>query len=80
MDYVYCLCWQYLKGAGIMGSKKVNNDLLGANAIKKLQKEQRHDDTEDAHLNADDILCKLLRKLGFASVVDEYHKIYKWYS
>lgn len=64
-----------------MGWDKVlDGDLLSANAIKKLKKEQQSGDTEDAHLNADDILCKLLKKLGFSNVVDEYIKVDKWYA
>jgi hypothetical protein len=37
-------------------------------------------DTEMAHINADDVLCKLLDALGYADVVEAWEKIDKWYS
>lgn len=33
-----------------------------------------------AHVNADDILCDLLKLLGYEDVVVEYNKIGKWYA
>lgn len=32
------------------------------------------------HLEADNLLCELLRELGYGAVVDEYEKIDKWYA
>lgn len=37
-------------------------------------------DNEIAHLRADDILCKLLRELGYGDVVSAFEKIEKWYA
>ncbi len=37
-------------------------------------------DTESGHVEADDILCELLKKLGYSDVVEEFEKIHKWYT
>ena len=37
-------------------------------------------DTQNSHKDADKILCLLLEELGYADVVVEYEKVYKWYS
>lgn len=37
-------------------------------------------DQELGHLEADEILCDLLRGLGYDAVVDEWKKIKKWYA
>ena len=37
-------------------------------------------DTEEAHVEADRALCDFLRQIGFDDVVEEYHKIAKWYA
>ena len=50
------------------------------NYINKLKEEQGSDDTEEAHCNADDILCDVLIALGHQDIVDEYKKVNKWYS
>lgn len=36
-------------------------------------------DEESAHINADDLMCRLLLQLGFVDVVDEYNRVTKWY-
>jgi len=48
-------------------------------AIKLLKTEQINSDTEQAHGEADDILCDLLNSLGYEDVVKEFKKIKKWY-
>jgi hypothetical protein len=37
-------------------------------------------DTEDAHIEADHILCEFLESLGFDELVTLYRKVGKWYS
>ena len=37
-------------------------------------------DQENAHVDADDVLCELLIYFGFKEVVEEYHRIPKWYA
>ena len=49
-------------------------------AIKELKKAKTNGNTEHAHANADDVLCKLLTALGHADVVAEYDKVGKWYA
>ena len=49
-------------------------------AIDELKQEQQDDDIESAHVNADNILCRLLISFDCDDVVEEYHKIGKWYA
>ncbi len=35
---------------------------------------------EDDHIEADHLLCDLLRELGYDEVVDKFIEIKKWYS
>ena len=46
--------------------------------IEKLKR--REYDEEFAHRDADDIICELLKELGFGDVVEVYDKIPKWYA
>jgi len=49
--------------------------------IKKLKALQSiENDTESAHIDADDLLLDLLKDLGYDDVVKEYEKIDKWYA
>jgi len=48
-------------------------------AIDDLKEQQKNLDTECAHIKADNILCDLLKDIGFGEVVIEYEKINKWY-
>ena len=49
-------------------------------AIEELKIQQKSKDVEYAHVQADNILCKLLIKLGFGEVIAEYEKVDKWYA
>lgn len=62
--------------------KKRINTTIREEAIKDLLRYQKISDadTEQAHIEADSVLCWLLEKLGYGDVVDEYEKIHKWYS
>lgn len=42
--------------------------------------EGKHGDVESAHIYADEIICKLLISLGYEDVVDEFHKVERWYA
>lgn len=35
---------------------------------------------EDGHIEADELLCELLIRLGFEEVIDIYNQMDKWYS
>lgn len=49
-------------------------------AVEMLRKLQTNDDSEMAHIHADNVLCDLLTSLGYKEVVDEYGEIGKWYA
>jgi hypothetical protein len=49
-------------------------------AINSLKFWQDVEDQEAAHDEADEILCWLLRELGYGDVVDEWSKVKKWYA
>lgn len=48
--------------------------------IARLVKLRDNEDTETAHVAADNILCEILEELGFTDIVKEYSKIDKWYA
>ena len=39
-----------------------------------------HDDREIAHCDADDLLCQVLRELGYGEGVDIFEEMDKWYA
>lgn len=49
-------------------------------ALKKIQECANSDDPETAHQAADQVLCDLLRALGYGDVVDAYLDVEKWYA
>jgi hypothetical protein len=55
------------------------NEKLKQIAIERL-KEADLLDTELGHIKADEILCDLLKSLGYEDVVVEFNKIGKWYA
>lgn len=38
------------------------------------------DDMEDAHIQADSLMCELLRSLGYGAGVDVFQSADKWYA
>ena len=48
--------------------------------IKRLEQAQENCDVESAHTDADNVLCDLLKDLGYDKVVEEYNKVKKWYA
>lgn len=48
--------------------------------INRLRELQQENDIECGHSAADGILCEVLEKLGYGSIVKEYNKIDKWYA
>lgn len=36
-------------------------------------------DVEKKHIDADNILCELLKELGFNEIVESFNKLKKWY-
>lgn len=49
-------------------------------AINLLKMEQKNGNQEAAHMNADGVLCDLLKALGYDDVVAEWEKVDKWYA
>lgn len=49
-------------------------------AADKIRYLAENEDTEDAHIEADRILCELLTQLGYNKVVEEFEKMDKWYA
>lgn len=39
-----------------------------------------HGTPEDKHIEADDLMCELLTKLGYGNGVEEFEKMERWYS
>lgn len=56
------------------------DDKLKQEAIDAIKNECFSGDTEIDHSMADGILCELLEKLGYSEVVEEYHKVDKWFA
>lgn len=48
-----------------------------ANEMRRID---RNNDTEMAHILADEMMCKLLRELGYNEGVDIFEQMSKWYS
>ena len=53
---------------------------LEEKAIEALNACFENNDTEVAHCDADDVLCNLLRELGYFKVVEQYSLVDKWYA
>lgn len=49
-------------------------------ALKQLEELRHSTDTEGAHVDADNVLCKLLVDLGYKDVVKAYNLVDKWYA
>jgi len=52
------------------------------NALAQLEIIKQSTDIEVRHIEADKLLCDLLRELGFGKLIDSYEDeyFYKWYS
>ena len=48
-----------------------------ANEMRRID---RDNNTEMAHIYADELICKLLRELGYGEGVDIFEQMDKWYS
>ena len=59
---------------------ELDSDDPRGSALKLLKEIQGDWDTEIAHSDADDVLCEMLKALGYSDVVDEYEKVNKWYA
>jgi len=48
--------------------------------VERLIVLQEDSDREMAHMEADEILCDVLERLGYTELVQEYNGIAKWYA
>ncbi len=46
----------------------------------EMRRINRNNNTEKTHILADELICKLLRELGYGEGVDIFEQMYKWYS
>ena len=53
---------------------------IRAEVIETLQQAAEWSDIENAHSTADDMLCLLLKALGYSDVVEAFDKVEKWYA
>jgi len=59
--------------------RKKKEDII-KEAVEQMKECVKNGDTEVAHLNADKILCDVLKQLGAEELVDVYKKVDKWYA
>ena len=57
-----------------------NKSRIDAEFAQQITDECMSGDKERDHGRADDILCKLLTKLGFAETVKAYSEVGNWYA
>lgn len=55
-------------------------DKLTKKYTKLMEAEIESYDIEVSHGYVDDLLCRLLRELGYVEVVEVYSKVDKWYA
>jgi hypothetical protein len=68
------------RGKQIVSYRTKGEQMTREEAIETLKTLAKDLDGEVAHKEADVVLCQLLFTLGYGDVVDEYHRIYKWYA
>lgn len=49
-------------------------------AVAKLEAIEKSGDTEGGHIEADGILCDVLKALGCGEVAEAFEKLDKWYA
>lgn len=64
-------CSTLVDGTGSFNTKKY---------MEQLKAEQQNADIEEAHANADEVLCELLIDLGYKPIIEEYNEVPKWYA
>lgn len=72
-----------IKFCGVILEETLEIFKLKINKIEVLEQLKEYQKAKDVplnHINADEILCDLLKALGFVNIVEEYEKIPKWYS
>jgi len=49
-------------------------------AAQRMREINKNGDTEGAHCEADDLLCEILKELGFGEAVEIFENMDKWYA
>lgn len=62
--------------ARLTGERTMTTD----EAIARLKEQQRDRDIENAHAEADHVLCDFLDSMGYSDVVAAYSAVPKWYA
>ena len=52
---------------------------LAAEAVERLERLQEARDPEVAHEQADRVLCRFLRAIGYRAMADEFEAVERWY-
>lgn len=60
--------------------KEAEKEALLSDSVKRMIKNAEEGDVEKAHGDADDLLCEVLRKLGFDGLVNVFNCVEKWYA
>lgn len=59
---------------------KLEKEFSAKGFANEMRRIERNSDTEMAHIHADELMCELLRELGYGEGVDIFEKMSKWYS
>lgn len=49
-------------------------------AAERLQEISQNHDTEGGHVYADELLCEVLKSLGYTKTVEAFENMEKWYA
>lgn len=63
-----------------LASVSYHTGLAHGKVMSELTEAAANDDTEAAHMDADNSLIEFIRALGFDDVVEAYDKVNKWYA
>ena len=61
-------------------TKELIKSVTPETAVDLLKRIYEIHDTENAHVYADDVLCTLLRNMGYDAIIDTYQEIEKRYA
>ena len=72
-EYGKCFCESIIQASKI-------EEMDFQEAIDRMKVLAKQEISDDGHIEADDILCRVLKKLGAMELVQEYFKVGKWYA
>ena len=77
INYTYQMSFSETVQAIIKDQDKIMSPQCFADAMQTIM---TFEDTECGHIHADDLMCYLLRQLGYSEGVDVFENADKWYS